>query len=64
MTYEQAKIHLKDCITDDGLYSLSWYLSFTNGSANANLDGAFDAEDLEAIACYMRHNRVRQIVLK
>lgn len=59
MTYDQAKEHLKGTIVEDGLYSLSWYVKFYKGSPDITLDGEFTAEDLEALACYMRHNRVK-----
>ena len=41
-------------VVEAGLYDLGWYLSFSNGETTAKLDGDFSAEDLEAIAVYMR----------
>lgn len=38
-----------------GLYNLGWYLSWTAGDADATLDGTFDADELEAIAWWMRN---------
>lgn len=57
MDINKAKEHLKDVIEDDGLHSLGWYLAYTNGNSKATLDGEFTAEDLEAIACYMKHSK-------
>jgi hypothetical protein len=39
---------------DGGLYNLGWYLSWVPGSNRAALDGEFTADELEAIACWMR----------
>ncbi len=38
---------------DGGLYSLGWYLGWTKGDPEANLDGGFTAEELRWIADYM-----------
>lgn len=55
MTYEEAKEVLKDAIADNGgLFNLGWYLHWGKGQENAVLDGDFDADELEAIAVYMR----------
>lgn len=40
-----------------GLYSLGWYLAYTDGQEHATLDGTFTARDLEAIALYMREHQ-------
>jgi hypothetical protein len=48
-------VHLADHIDDEGgLYDVGWYLRFTPGRSDATLDGQFTADDLEAIAVYMR----------
>lgn len=49
-----AKAHLHDCLAQDGLFCLGWYLGYTDGRDHAVLDGEFTADDLDAIACYMR----------
>lgn len=55
MTLDEAKEYLADEIQPDGsLYDLGWYLYFVVGDERATLDGAFSADDLEAIAAYMR----------
>ena len=55
MTDERMREILSDSITDDGgLYSLGWYLAWTPGNKDACLDGNFTAEDLEAVARWMR----------
>lgn len=58
MSVEAAKKRLKAFIQKDGgLYDLGWYLSYTPGSNDtATLDGYFTADDLEAIAVYMREH--------
>ena len=59
MTLEEAKKALKDYITDEGLV---WsrdkcleYLNYHNGNTSATLDGDFDADELEAIAVFIRN---------
>lgn len=55
MTLDEAKLILKDSISEDnGLYNLDWYLGYNPGKDWATLDGAFTADALEAIAVYMR----------
>lgn len=55
MTFAEAKEHLKDVISPDGcLYSLGWYLWWGRVSPKATLDGEFSADDLMAIATYMK----------
>ncbi|MEE7625455.1 hypothetical protein V3O24_04715 [Methylobacter sp. Wu8] len=43
---------------DGGLYDLGWYLSWNKGDESATLDGEFTADDLEAIAWWMRNKSV------
>lgn len=40
--------------SDKQLHSLGWYLSVESGDAEATLDGTFTADQLEAIAMWMR----------
>lgn len=55
MIYNQAAEHLKDLIQPDGgLYCLGWYTSWSPGDKQAVLDAEYTADDLEAIATYMR----------
>ena len=55
MTLDEAKALLGDTVQSDGrLYDQGWYCRFTPGDRTAILDGDFDADDLEAIAIYMR----------
>lgn len=52
---EDALEHLKGVIQENNdLYSLGWYLFYGFGDKKATLDGEFTADDLEAIAVYMR----------
>ncbi len=59
MTFEEAKIVLKEYVTDRGL---EWqrdqclqFLNYWSGLGNdATLDGEFTADELEAIAVFMR----------
>jgi len=45
-----------DVITDDGgLYSLGWYLAWAPNDDKATLDGCFNADELEAIAWWMKN---------
>ena len=56
MDEKKAREILKDIIrTDGGLADLSWYLDWQVGDEEATLDGPFSAEDLEAIAWWMRN---------
>lgn len=41
---------------DGSLASLGWYLDWPVGDREATLDGAFTADELEAIASWMRLN--------
>ena len=41
---------------DGGLTSLGWYLAWWPGNDTATLDGSFTADDLEAIAWWMRNH--------
>lgn len=55
MTIEEAIEILKDDIQEDGgLYGLGWYLNWDPLDNYAVLDGYFNADQLEAIAVYMR----------
>lgn len=57
MTLDEAKAFLGDAVQDDGgLFDLGWFLRWRPGESVATLDGAFTADDLEAIAAYMRGN--------
>jgi len=38
-----------------GLHSLGWYLNWEAGDSEACLDGQFTADELEAIAWWMRN---------
>lgn len=59
MTEATATTILSDSITPDGLlHNIGWYLSWKPGAAAAILDGQFTADDLEAIAWWMRHHPV------
>jgi len=40
---------------DGGLYDLGWYLAWNTNHKDACLDGDFTADELEAIAWWMRH---------
>ena len=61
MDEKKAREILKDIIrtdgglADGGLADLSWYLDWQVGDEEATLDGPFSAEDLEAIAWWMRN---------
>lgn len=44
----------KEKFTGNRLYSGGWYLSVDTGDETATLDGEFTADDLEAIASWMR----------
>lgn len=54
MTLDEAVKRLGKAVTETGLYSLGWYLGYNAGDGYAVLDGDFTADDLEAIAVYMR----------
>lgn len=56
MTEQEAKEILGNAISDDnGLTSLGWYIGWNPWQTSACLDGDFTAEDLEAIAWWMRN---------
>ena len=44
-----------DILENNGLYSCGQYLSWTPGGKCTCLDGDFTAEELEAIAWWMKH---------
>lgn len=51
-----AKRVLRDWIRpDNGLYNLYCYINWDIGDKDATLDGLFNAEQLEAIAWWMRN---------
>jgi len=54
MTEDEAREILEGAITENGLYNVGWYLGWDNSRDHATLDGEFSAEDLEAIAFWMR----------
>lgn len=59
MNEDEARVELIDSISDDdGLYSLGWYLAWWPHETTATLDGIFTADELEAIAWWMR-NKVK-----
>lgn len=56
MNEEQAWKLLQGCIEDDnGLHSLGWYLGWDVEDDNAVLDGDFTADELSAIAWWMKN---------
>ncbi len=60
MDREKATEILKDALVKDSvnLHSLGWYLAWSPDKScnHATLDGSFSADDLEAIAWWMRNN--------
>jgi hypothetical protein len=55
MSTEDAEEAVAKCIqSDGGLFNLGWYLSYKPGNDEAVLDGRFTADELVAIAAYMR----------
>jgi len=59
MTEEQAReiLDARNAIgNDDGLLNGGWYLVWSRGDKEACLDGDFTADELEAIAWWMRHS--------
>jgi hypothetical protein len=58
---QRAKEILGNAIWNDGgLRSLEWYLSWGPTDEWATLDGIFSAEELEAIAWWMRNHYVNE----
>ena len=59
MNEEKAKEILESALlkNSDMLFSLGWYLSWAPENVTATLDGEFSAEDLEAIAWWMRNKQ-------
>lgn len=52
----EARKLLRDACQDDStLKSVGWYLWWWPGAAKATLDGEFTADELEAIAWWMRN---------
>ena len=55
MSLDEAKVILKDSINDDGgLFNLGHYIAWERGEGEVTLDCRFTADELEAIAVYMR----------
>lgn len=58
MTEEDAMRILGESVhADNSLYSLGWYLCWIPKEASATLDGEFSADELEAIAWWMRNKQ-------
>jgi len=61
MNEEKARSILREGIIqpDNSLHDLGWYLDWhSSGGLDAVLDGPFTAEELEAIAWWMRNKAV------
>ncbi len=57
MNREKAIKILGDTITEDGgLYNIGHYISWNKGDDDVCLDCRFSADELEAIAWWMRNN--------
>jgi len=57
MTEEKARELLRIAINGKDLRDIGWYLAWKSTYPDwATLDGTFSADDLEAIAWWMRHN--------
>lgn len=57
MTEEKARELLRHSIDGKDLHDIGWYLAWKATYPDwATLDGTFSADDLEAIAWWMRHN--------
>lgn len=64
MTMDEGKarqILSGDIQPDGNLFNLGWYLDWEVGDANATLDGKFSADDLEAIAWWMRNTQGKEV---
>ena len=62
MDREKAKSLLgKSVNKDGGLFNLGWYLAWIVSCETATLDGAFEADELEAIAWWMRNNKKNEL---
>ena len=60
MTKEKAIKILGDTIKPDGsLFELGHYMSWSVGDKYVTLDCRFDADELEAIAWWMKHNFIK-----
>jgi len=57
MEEDEVRELLNGAIAHNGLYSLGWYLGWSYGDDEATLDGEFTADDLEAIAWWMRNTK-------
>lgn len=58
MTLDRVREILSpECFLEDGgLSSGGWYLSWPTGECSATLDGIFGADELQAIAFWMKHS--------
>ena len=57
MNEEKARAVLKDYIQQDGgLFCLGHYMAWNKGNRSVTLDSIFSAEELEAIAWWMKNN--------
>lgn len=54
MNQQEKKILEDDIFTEEGMYSLGWYLYWAKGNKEAVLDGDFTADELMAIAHFMK----------
>ena len=63
MDVVDARRILGECTqSDNSLYSLDWYVRWDDDMSAVILDGEFEAEDLEAIAWWMkRYKRTRDV---
>jgi hypothetical protein len=51
----------RHALNDDGtLHNVGWYLAWSGGDDEATLDGIFSADELEAIAWWMRNGKVKK----
>lgn len=56
MNEKEAREELGETIKEDGgLYNLGHYIAWSKGSSTVTLDSEFDANELEAIAWWMRN---------
>jgi hypothetical protein len=65
MDETKAREILKDEIdSGGGLYCLGTYIAWNPTNNSATLDSEFDADELEAIAWWMRNNKKRPTLYK
>jgi hypothetical protein len=60
MDENEARKILDKAVEDRGLYDAAWYLNWNMGRPDATLDGRFTADELEAIAWWMRNFNQRR----